>query len=136
MAAFHLPYTLTWVLALISLMVSLVTAGPCVEIDIRTDVGLAEHHDGRMWYNHKRVCDESKNDNNGDTSFKCDDGYSLKYKTNNNPESGATAWLTYPGQDEVEVEMEKYDQQNQPGCAGGISIIQRIYEAYSIRAKI
>jgi hypothetical protein len=100
-------------------MVPLVTAGPCVEIDIRTDVGLAEHHDGRMWYNHKRVCDESKNDNNGDTSFKCDDGYSLKYKTNNNPESGATAWLTYPGQDEVEVEMEKYDQQNQPGCAGG-----------------
>lgn len=119
MPTFQLSYALTWALAFISLMAPLVNAGPCVEINIRTDVGLTAHHSGKMWYNHKRVCDEGKIDNNGKTSFKCDDGYSLKYKTNDNPESGAKAWLTYPGLDEVEVKMEMKDEQNMPGCAGG-----------------
>ncbi|PLB35640.1 uncharacterized protein BDW47DRAFT_59813 [Aspergillus candidus] len=72
-----------------------------------------------MRYNDKEVCDESKTDNEGTTHFKCEEGFALEYKTKKDPTKGADAWLTYPGADEVEVELKLYNQINNPGCAGG-----------------
>lgn len=128
MAIFHMSYALTWALAFISLVAPLVSAGKCIEIETSLDVGFVAVHNGRMWADHKKVCDETKKDDNGKTSFKCDDGFSLKYEANDNPESGATAWLTFPGQDEVEVDMKKYNEINTPACAGGNMNFQTLIE--------